>query len=99
MPEVYVSHCCGGVFVPGYGPDNIHEAEEGAVLDVPVPHPTGSNRRAYEKHEINHFDAEQYDAVRAGDCPMCDRRCPGLTLLGTTDPETDAPIEINLAKA
>lgn len=27
MAEAYASECCGAVFVPGHGPDNIHEAE------------------------------------------------------------------------
>lgn len=26
--EIYISECCGGVFVPGFGPDNIHKIND-----------------------------------------------------------------------
>lgn len=86
-PEVYVSECCGGVFVPGYGPDNLHDAEEGNRLVVevgregePPRHATGRER--WERvHEVSASEENLYDAVRAGDCPCCGRTAPGLHLL------------------
>jgi hypothetical protein len=81
---MYVSECCGGVFVSGHGPDNIVEAEAGTqlVLGPVEDRPPHSNLR--KCRSVTASEEALYDAVRAGDCPACDRQTPGLQLL---DPE------------
>lgn len=91
-PEVYASACCGGVFVPGYGPDDIHEAERGVRLvlereerEVPITAVGAEIARDSERwervHRITDSEATLYDAMRAGNCPMCGKECPGLSLV------------------
>ena len=90
--EVYASECCGTLFVPGYGPDDIVDAVEGERLvlsaedkfgnpieDVGSVDPTEPIQMLYR--EIRRHEAEQFDAIRAGDCPCCGEKNPGLSLL------------------
>lgn len=90
--EVYVSNCCGGVFVPGHGPDNIHGAEAGVrlVLDRQTKSESvrahgcevGTSEQEWERvHRVTSSEERLYDAMRAGVCPTCGKGCPGLHLL------------------
>lgn len=92
MAEVYVSECCGGVFVPGHGPDDIHDAEEGdrLVLEVRTEETPvtaagakiASREERWERtYRVSGAEASLYDAMRAGDCPNCGESTPGLSLL------------------
>jgi len=92
VSEVYVSECCGAVFVPGHGPDNLHDAEQGVRLvlerrteDSPVfAHGCEIASRSEEwqrVHRVTSTEETLYDAMRAGDCPCCGDSVPGLHLL------------------
>lgn len=88
--EVYASECCGAVFVPGHGPDDIHEAERGASLVIESEEINVSRLREFFNpmagyadrrvvvHEITEGEAMMFDAMRAGDCPVCGAETPGM---------------------
>ena len=95
-PELYVSACCGATFVPGHGPDDLHEAEQGVRLvlekeerEVPITAVGAEIARDTERwervHRITSTEATLYDAMRAGDCPTCGEECPGLELVADGD--------------
>jgi len=91
-PEIYASNCCGAVFTPGFGPDNIHDAEQGARLmlemekrEEPV-HAAGAkiateSERWERVHRVSQSEARLFDAMRAGKCPCCGESVPGLKLI------------------
>lgn len=70
MTEKYACSGCGTVFVPGTGPDNIHEAEAGVSK---TPH------RGHDLDHVSKHEAEVYEAFRAGKCPVCRLVCPMMT--------------------
>lgn len=84
-PEVYVSDCCGGMFIPGHGPDDIHGATEGEELVLEGPgHPPEERDHSgvsFEIYVVGEREAQVYDAIRAGECPACGQAVPGLTRL------------------
>lgn len=93
LPKVYVSECCGGVFVQAHGPDDIHEVDPFDELTVewcpdldgdPVRNadPDAPPRMWWErKIRIPREVAEENDAIRAGACPSCGEVAPRLNLL------------------
>lgn len=84
-PEVYVSECCGGLFVPGHGPDDIHEAVEGESITLrqePRGHIKGA-RVTREVYVVSKYDAES-DAIRAGECPACGSPTPTMEEISTS---------------
>lgn len=95
-PELYASECCGAVFVPGHGPDNMVEAEQGTRLildseerEVPVTaagaEVATKTERWERTHRITLTEASLYDAMRAGSCPCCGETTPGLHLVADGD--------------
>ena len=75
-PETYVSECCGSLFIPGHGPDNIVElpglpprAASGDRVVTVSPHRTVQMRRALKDDFI-------YEVYRNGECPNCGRINP-----------------------
>lgn len=87
MSEVYASECCGGLFVPGHGPDDLHDAEKGnrLVLESEIPGGSGNRHSGFPHEErvfyVSERQARVFDAIRAGECPCCGEEVPGLTLL------------------
>lgn len=79
-PEIFASECCGGLFVPGTGPDNIVGIEAGTEIVVQhnqaESHPDESWKRV---REIPEYYADEYDAIRAGECPACGQDSPYMT--------------------
>lgn len=78
LPEVYVSECCGALFVPGHGPDNIVEAEPGWV-PVELSGAPGASQRTVRQRKVRDYEADEYDAVRHGPCPSCAHEGPMMT--------------------
>jgi hypothetical protein len=118
--ELYVSDCCGAVFAPGHGPDDLHDAEAGAELVVQVTKgrtpPGEHSREELRSHRgpigpladedltmggqewrhvyiVSDLEAEQYDAIRAGECPACGEDLPGLTELAVTPSPSTAMLQ------
>ncbi|AFD02291.1 putative protein 10 [Haloarcula hispanica icosahedral virus 2] len=93
-PEMYASSCCGAVFSPGLGPDNIvgvggddgrrlvleREEREHDVTAAGATIATESHQ--WERvYRVSPSEARLYDAMRAGNCPACGEHVPGLRLI------------------
>lgn len=85
--ELYVSECCGVVVAPGStAHDDIHDAEQGTRLmiedlDDGLLTEPGKQGRVCRVYTITRTDADLYDAMRAGECPVCGADTPALTEL------------------
>ncbi|GGL57860.1 hypothetical protein GCM10009039_15050 [Halocalculus aciditolerans] len=65
-PQVFVSECCGALFLPGHGPDNIVEADVGDHAD------------ARRETACRNPKTGRKDIFR-GKCPACGERDPQMT--------------------